>query len=47
MRAEDRATPPELQRTRAGRTAELPTGHHPRPSHLVAAEFRAAAGVTR
>ncbi|MEU8607703.1 alpha/beta hydrolase [Actinoplanes sp. NPDC048791] len=50
--AEDRATPPELQRTqaaRARRTVELPTGHHPMLSHpeLVAAEIRAAAGVTR
>jgi len=50
--AEDRATPPELQRTqaaRARRAVELPTGHHPMLSHpeLVAAEIRAAAGVTR
>ena len=45
--ADDRATPPEVQRAqarRAGRTVELPTGHHPmlaRPD-LVAAEITAA-----
>lgn len=41
--ADDRATPPELQRAqarRAGRTVELPTGHHPMLSRpdLLAAE---------
>jgi pimeloyl-ACP methyl ester carboxylesterase len=42
--ADDRATPPELQRSqaeRAGRVVELPTGHHPMLSRpdLVAAEI--------
>jgi pimeloyl-ACP methyl ester carboxylesterase len=42
--ADDRATPPHLQRAqaqRAGRTVELPTGHHPMLSRpdLVAAEI--------
>ena len=44
--AEDRATPPDRQRSaavRAGRTVELPTGHHPMLSHpdLLAAEILA------
>ncbi|MFI9642931.1 alpha/beta fold hydrolase [Micromonospora sp. NPDC051925] len=34
--AEDRATPPAVQRAqaaRAGRSVEVPTGHHPMLSH--------------
>ena len=50
--AEDRATPPDLQRTqaaRAGRAVELPTGHHPMLSRpdLVAAEILAVAELSR
>jgi len=48
--AEDRATPPEAQRAfarRAGRVAELPTGHHPMLSHpgLLAQEIADAAAA--
>lgn len=49
--AQDRATPPAVQRAqaeRAHRTVELPAGHHPMLSHpeLLAREVLIAAGVT-